>query len=329
MSDTPTPEEVLNQDYSYASEGDLPVKQKFSTTRKAGYVEEEVDVWVDQTINQATEFVDRYNSAAYAVSLLKAQYSALRETHESLEAKMAEKVEEAVKAYHTEAENQFNAHYRTLQEASTAKENELHVEIEQLKSNPSEPHNGEEVDAKVLSLEVALEEAHGQVRDLTTQLANAHEANPAVNAPSISVRAREIMERAATEAAEHVERALKAVAFVEEEAQAEADAILSKARDEAEKTRLQAFEDANAAIETKNAVVNERNEMFERLKMFFASQEENISEEIAAVNYTPYLTLEATPTEEEAHVDAETEVEVEAHVDAETEVSAELDSDKN
>lgn len=332
MSDTVNVEEVLAQDFPYAEEKDLPAKEKFATTRKAGYVEEEVDQWVNRTIENVTEFLNRYNSAAYALSLAKVEINKTKTELATIKNDVQRQVDEAVAQRHAQMEAEFNSHYDALKESATQNQNVLAAEIESLQAQllASQSH--------VAELQTSLEQAHEALVQGTHTVAvpPAEEVapvavpvpvvenvvapvTPTVDATVASQRAREIMEAAAQEASEHVSRALQKVAFVEGEAQAEADAILNEALAEAERIKLQAFEDANEAIEIKNKAVAERNEIFERLRMFYVAQEQSIEEEMKAIDYTPYLNLndspasQATTTGTEPTAYAPTETTVTSH----------------
>lgn len=246
------------QNFEYATEADLPVKKKFSTTRKAGYVEDEVDVWVEETVAKYTDFLNRYNNLVYQHGLLQAAYAELEET---------------VANGSTEA----------------AAEPETAVETPAQAEEPS-------------------------VEEATPVVETAPEPTVTVDVTSASRRAREIMDEAAAEAAEHVSRALDRVGRIEAEAEAEAAAIrleaqnevaqiVSAAKAEASEIRDEAVTTANRAIELKNHSVQERDAIFERLELFYSSQLEEIRTNKGSVGYSPLISVNG----EELDLPVETE----------------------
>lgn len=246
------------QNFEYATEADLPVKKKFSTTRKAGYVEDEVDVWVEETVAKYTDFLNRYNNLVYQHGLLQAAYAELEESVANGSAQPVAEQEAAVEA----------------------------------------PAQAEEPVEEVATPEVEV----------------AAEPAPTVDVTSASRRAREIMDEAAAEAAEHVSRALDRVGRIEAEAEAEAAAIrleaqnevaqiVASAKAEASEIRDDAVATANRAIELKNNSVQERDAIFERLELFYASQLEEIRTNKGSVGYSPLISVNG----EELNLPVETE----------------------
>ena len=226
------------QNFDYATEADLPVKQNFTTTRKAGYVEDEVDVWQEDIITRYTTFLNKYNELVYALNVATANTP-------------APVVEDAV------------ADIEVTEEAPVEEAVETPVEA------PAAP-----------------------------------EPTPVtvVDTSSASRRAREIMDEAAAEAAEHVSRALDRVGRIEAEAIAEASDIVADAQfngsqlvsDAELKARSlieNAVEEANAALELKNIAVEERDAILSRMELFYFSQLEEIRTNKGSLGYTPLLSL--------------------------------------
>jgi hypothetical protein len=248
-----------SENYEYATEEDLPVKQKFPTTRKAGYVEDEVDVWVEATVKSYTDFLNRYNGAVYALSMEKETNAQLREENEGL-AKEASRLKEELDA---------------------------------------KPAAQEPVYSAPVEEEVAVEE------EPTPAVVEQYVPQPVVvDATYASARAREIMDEAAKEAADHVSRAFERVARIETEAEAEATAIVAKAeghvaavlaeaeeqgrviRENAEREAREAEDRRDEATQTAHAIVS-------RLDLFYTSQLEELRQTQTSVGYNP-AALEVT-----------------------------------
>lgn len=243
-----------SENYEYATEEDLPVKQKFPTTRKAGYVEDEVDVWVEATVKSYTDFLNRYNGAVYALSIEKETNAQLREENEGLTKEVSR-----------------------LQEELAAKP----AAQEPVYSAPVE------------------EEVEAEVEEPTPAVVEEYVPQPVVvDATYASARAREIMDEAAKEAADHVSRAFERVARIETEAEAEATAIVAKAeghvaavlaeaeeqgqaiRENAEREAREAEARRDEATQTAHAIVS-------RLDLFYTSQLEELRQTQNSVGYNP------------------------------------------
>lgn len=258
-----------SENYEYATEEDLPVKQKFPTTRKAGYVEDEVDVWVEATVKKYTDFLNRYNGAVYALSMEKETNAQLREENEGLKSEVSR-----------------------LQEELAAK-----------------PAVQEPVYAAPVEEPVVEEVVPAVVEDYTPKTV-------VVDATYASSRAREIMDAAAKEAADHVSRAFERVAQIEAEAEAEATSIVAKAeghvaavlaeaeeqgrtiRETAEQDARQAEDRRDEATQTAHAIVS-------RLDLFYTSQLEELRQTQHSVGYNP-ASLEVTEAPVNNELNSET-----------------------
>lgn len=248
-----------SENYEYATEEDLPVKQKFPTTRKAGYVEDEVDVWVETTVKKYTDFLNRYNGAVYALSIEKETNAQLREENEGLTKEVSRLQEELA----------------------------------------NKPAAQEPVYAAPVEEEPVVEE------EPTPAVVEEYTPQPVVvDASYASARAREIMDEAAREAADHVSRAFERVARIETEAEAEATAIVAKAeghvaavlaeaeeqgraiRENAEREAREAEDRRDEATQTAHAIVA-------RLDLFYTSQLEELRQTQNSVGYNP-AALEVT-----------------------------------
>jgi hypothetical protein len=327
-------EEVLQQEFEYAAEGDVPQKKKFATTRKAGYVEEEVDVWIDETIAKSTEFLNRYNAAVYALNMLRTQQQ------EQIDSAVEAALSPALAEQRGNLEGEFENHYRTLEADFANKENDLRSTLEADYRNQlanatpvyaEQPAYTEPVYAETVS------PVYEEAVNVEEPAYVAPVASNDYNSPS--QRAQEILSIAGQEAADHVIRTLEKVAVIEAEAAIEADEIRTSAIVEAEHVRstakaeahevlTKAYDEANAAITLKNKTIEERNAIFGRLQMFHKSQEDAIDSEVSSVGYTPLLTIGAAvvtaiaPSVEEDNV-----AETEEVVFFETEVVAEVESE--
>jgi hypothetical protein len=240
------------QVFEYAKAEDVPARQKFSTTRKAGYVEDEVDVWVENSLNAFVNFLDKYNSLVYAHDLLKKDYEELELKLTAAQATYAAPVQAA---YEAPAEVAYEAPAEVVYEA---------------------------VEAPVETPEEAPEE----------EVAVAYEAPAEVvytplDTSSASRRAREIMDAAAEEAAEHVSRALDRVGRIEAEAIEEANEIRHDAQVLADTLISEATAEADLAIELKNTTIVERDAIFARLELFYGSQLKEIQNTKDSAGYSP------------------------------------------
>ena len=324
--DEETQEDVLQQEFEYAEEGDVPQKKKFATTRKAGYVEDEVDVWVEETVAKGTEFLNRYNAAVFALKVLRNQ------VQEQVDAAVHAALTPALEDQRAILEGEFENHYRTLEADFASKENNLRAELE------------EEYRTQ---LENATPLYAAQIEQAPLEPVYVPEEPVYVSAPTVdtntpSRRAQEILTIAGKEAAEHVTRTLEKVAVIEAEAAIEAEEIRASAVAEAEHVRstanaeahsvlTKAFDEANAAIALKNKTIEERDAIFGRLQMFHKSQEDAIDSEKSSIGYTPLLTIGSKVpevAEVQEHVTYEPEqVETPAETAYSYETPAEADED--
>lgn len=289
-------EEVLQQDFEYAEEDDVPQKKTFATTRKAGYVEDEVDVWVEETIATSTNFLNKYNAAVFALKVLRNQ------VQEQVDAAVAAALTPALEEQRGTLEGEFENHYRTLEADFATKEQNLRAALEEDYRN---------------QLQNATPAYPAQIEQAPAEYAYVPE-EPVFTAPvagyeTPSRRAEEILAVASQEAAEHVTRTLEKVSVIEAEAtveaeeirtsaiaeaehvrstaNAEAEHVLSSANAEATGVLTKAYDEANAAIALKNKTIEERNAIFGRLQMFHKSQEDAIDSEKSSIGYTPLLTI--------------------------------------
>jgi len=318
VTDAPQ-EDGLQQNFEYATETDVPQKKKFATTRKAGYVEEEVDEWVKDTIQTSTEFLNRYNAAVYALNLAKTQVD------ETVKSEVEAAIAEALETQRAELVAEYDNHTAALDTSFSEQHANLIAELEVTR-------------AQLAAVQEELLNASAVVYEPTP-------VEPVVEPPSasdtvsnVSRHAQEILTAAAQEAGEHVSRSLERVAAIEAEAEAEAAEVrenayneaaevLSSAKAEAKAVRDQAVIDANNAIETKNKAIADRNAIFERLNLFHTSQQETISTELSSVGYTPFLSLDAASTPAIEASPEETVAEEIVPVDTHTYVEAELTHD--
>lgn len=294
-------EDVSQQEFEYAAEGDVPQKKKFATTRKAGYVEDEVDVWMDETIATSTEFLNKYNAAVYALNMLRTQQQ------EQIDSAVEAALTPALTEQRGNLEGEFENHYRTLEADFANKENELRVTLEE--SYRAQLENA----TPVVYAEPAYVEPAAPAYEQVAPVYTIEEpivfeptaVTPVNNYDTPSRRAQEILSIAGQEAADHVIRTLEKVAVIEAEAAIEAEEIRSSAITEAEYVRstanaeaqevlTRAYDDANVAIALKNKTIEERNAIFGRLQMFHKSQEDAIDSEVSSVGYTPLLVIGAT-----------------------------------
>lgn len=242
-----------SENYEYATEADLPIKQKFPTTRKAGYVEDEVDVWVEKTVKDFTEFLNRYNNVVYALSVEKDNVAKLSELNAALQ-----------------------------------------TQVEELSNQPVAAPQEAVVEEEVAVVEEA---------PVAPVVATVPEPGSTFAA---SRRAREIMDEAAGEAADHVSRALERVARIETEAEVEAQEILAKAEGyvqtvvaEAEEhgraIREAAASDARIAETHRDEAVAQTNAIMSRLDLFYSSQLEELRNTQQSVGYSPILEINGQP----------------------------------
>ena len=293
-------EDVSQQEFEYAAEGDVPQKKKFATTRKAGYVEDEVDVWMDETIATSTEFLNKYNAAVYALNMLRTQQQ------EQIDSAVEAALTPALTEQRGNLEGEFENHYRTLEADFANKENELRVTLEE--SYRAQLENASPAvyaEPAYVEPEAPTYEQVAPVYTIEEPIVFESAATPVNNYDTPSRRAQEILSIAGQEAADHVIRTLEKVAVIEAEAAIEAEEIRSSAITEAEYVRstanaeaqevlTRAYDDANVAIALKNKTIEERNAIFGRLQMFHKSQEDAIDSEVSSVGYTPLLVIGAT-----------------------------------
>lgn len=239
------------QVFEYAKAEDVPARQKFSTTRKAGYVEDEVDVWVENSLNAFVTFLDKYNSLVYAHDLLKKDYEELKLTS-------------AQGTYVAPVQAAYEAPAEVAYEAPAA---QVVYEAVEAPVEAREEASAEEV---VVAYEAPVAQAYAPL-----------------DTSSASRRAREIMDAAAEEAAEHVSRALDRVGRIEAEAIEEANEILYDAQTRADTLISEATAEADLAIELKNNTIVERDAIFARLELFYGSQLKEIQNTKDSAGYSP------------------------------------------
>lgn len=271
----------LPEQIDYANESDLPKPVKFATTRKAGYVEEEVDKWMSDTVSSISNFLNNYNDVVY-------KYMTLFAIHKSLKKDVDEMVSNAVLAALEEASNNAPA-------GSDAPA----VDVAALRASITAEVDGQ--------YQAGIADLHAQYADREQQITSHYEGQlaDAANQTPVEPVAQETPAgynaRVFTEAAEqarlHVEQTEARMTAIENEAREEAErqiadalqrgvVILENAKNEATKY----VDEANLAIDQKNSAIEERNEIFARLRLLYASQISSIDEEEASLGYSPILT---------------------------------------
>lgn len=341
MSDNQENSEATGQDpdapelpetFDYATSDDLPVKKKFATTRKTGYVEDEVDVWIDQTITTSTEFLNRYNETAYAYNYLMALYVQLEASIEGrIEAGVAEKVDEAVTAERVRVEQEmttsFQEQYSALQNSFSETESNLHAHYQ---TQISEAEN--KANEAIHKMNVAVQEAQQQAVTATPAPEQAPET-VAVNIEPITAPTssdpvtQRLFNEAAITAQALVDETRARLMNIEDEAREQAEQATVEARQEAENYRKA----AQVALDLRDKLIRERDEILASIRLFHASQMEAIDEEQSKVGYSPTLTPDSdlsdvsdnTSQSEEPAVAPEPETTPETAVEAGTEASTE------
>lgn len=295
-----------DKELGYLGEDALLKAVPFATTRKAGYIEEEVDKWVKKALLAQENLVNEYNSLVYRCALAEGRVA-------ELEAHLNGDLPVAAPAAETVVESNYSEEAPVAEDSANA---EAFAELE-ARAAELEARNVELAD-HAAALESALEEAQtvninhyaapvveAPVYEAPVAEEPVYEApveepvyeapvveEPVVAAPvaSVSVRAQQILDSAAREATEHVQRSLERVAEIEEEAQQEANELLESANSqatslvenatleagellenanlEADSIKTSAIEEAQAAVERREAALEDVSNLFNKVRSF-------------------------------------------------------------
>lgn len=228
---------------AYLDETALAGFDREFATGASGYVEEQVDVFIEETRTKFENMVNNYNQVVYRAMQAEADreeaYGEIQNLHQQLaNAQSGEPV-----AYEPAPDNSF--------------------ELEQTQ-------------ARVLELEAELTLSLQKIQELETEnelLGNEPVTQEIVAAPEAnSKRVQQLLDAAADEARAHVERAIQQVEIIEAEAEEE----VARIRAEAEKDAIRIKEDAEiAAADAKRSLAEtsaEQAALFERIHNFYATQ---------------------------------------------------------
>lgn len=334
----------LPDSLEYANQGDVPQAKDFATTNKGGYVAEEVDVWVAQILQASIDFLARYNQAAFYYMTVKQSYGelwerqvaleqqniSLQEQNASLEALVSSLQEQNVSV---QAQNDELMRLAAISSASTGADEDAEATIQQNVQEALVSQHAQlsaEFNEHYSTLEKSYQDretaivAHYQGQlDEAAVVAPASDVAVMSEHQVVSARAQQLLDEASTRARTHVEDTHTTMERLLNEAAEEARETVETAQAEATEMLDHARSEANKAIELKNAAVADREEIFERLKMFYSAQVDSIHEEEASVGYSPLLTLDASLQSSLEDTSGETES-VEEEVD---EISDEIPED--
>jgi hypothetical protein len=331
--------------FEYATEEVLPVDEKFARTKKSGYVEEQVDIYVQNVIKDYTSFLNKYNDVVYEYITVVEEIKPLEDENADLRRQLEGK-----------------AHYISPEELADRMEARFASQKVDVVDNSEEI---EGLEARVAELEAELAEKEDQIKvqlnvepelvpeyhyDVTVPAGAPLQAEPAptvvnetkvvVDLDSATEHAKEVLNVAAVEAAELISRVFERVNVLEKEAEADAAETLRKAdeyveasvakvneytdnaiaksdeyavvtKDEADKLaesiKNDAIREANEAVESKNQAIAERDAILGRLELFYGSQLHEIKETKNSVGYSPLLEIDShnTPEEDDADVEAD------------------------
>lgn len=290
-----------NEDLSYLGEEELLSVDSPFATGASGYVEEQVDLWVQEARTRHENLINKYNNVIYRTAVAENSVAELTTELETAKNDVTvsheriNELEENLQSY-VAALEASNADVAALKEELEASRASLPVEevetpaVEEVSTETDETVN--QLQEQVRFLQNALDERESKVYSLTQELENAkseveaarnladeYMAAPAVeeNVVTASTKAQRILEAAAEEASEHVSRAIDRVQLIEDEANAEAATIREEANAEAEEIKATAVADAADAVAKFEDAKAATKELFERVRSFHEYQLENIT----------------------------------------------------
>lgn len=292
-----------NEDLSYLGEEELLSVDSPFATGASGYVEEQVDLWVQEARTRHENLINKYNTVIYRTAVAENSVGELTEELNAAKNDVTVSRERV-----SELENELETHSALLeasnadvvrleQELAASREAVSQVEVEAVPAvsdDTDDEHVAliQQLDAQVKHLQDALDERENRIHVLSQELENAKfEVETAKNladeymaAPTVaetvvtaSDRAQRILEEAAAEASEHVSRAIDRVQVIEDEAKAEAVSIREEALTDAEDIKATAVADAADAVAQFEAANAATRELFERVRSFHEFQLENIN----------------------------------------------------
>lgn len=290
-----------NEDLSYLGEDELLSVDSPFATGASGYVEEQVDLWVQEARTRHENLINKYNNVIYRTAVAENSVNELTLELETAKNDVTvsheriNELEENLQSYVAalEASNADAASLREELEASRAslpvedtapvadenKADENEVVVNQLQEQVRFLQNAlDEKENTVYALKQELENAKSEV-EAAKNLADEYMAAPAVEETVVtaSTKAQRILEAAAEEASEHVSRAIDRVQLIEDEANAEAATIREDALTEAEEIKATALSDAADAVTQFENAKAATKELFERVRSFHEYQLENIT----------------------------------------------------
>lgn len=353
-----------NEDLSYLGEEELLSVDSPFATGASGYVEEQVDLWVQEARTRHENLINKYNTVIYRTAVAENSVGELTEELNAAKNDVTVSRERV-----SELENELETHSALLeasnadvvrleQELAASREAVSQAEVEAVPTvsdDTDDEHVAliQQLDAQVKHLQDALDERENRIHVLSQELENAKfEVETAKNladeymaAPTVaetvvtaSDRAQRILEEAAAEASEHVSRAIDRVQVIEDEAKAEAVSIREEALTDAEDIKATAVADAADAVAQFEAANTATRELFERVRSFHEFQLENINatfnlveeaEEVETSDVSYEGVVEALRDEDAEVVVGEVrDVELTDELDSETEVdNAEEETD--
>lgn len=292
-----------NEDLSYLGEEELLSVDSPFATGASGYVEEQVDLWVQEARTRHENLINKYNTVIYRTAVAENSVGELTEELNAAKNDVTVSRERV-----SELENELETHSALLeasnadvvrleQELAASREAVSQAEVEAVPTvsdDTDDEHVAliQQLDAQVKHLQDALDERENRIHVLSQELENAKfEVETAKNladeymaAPTVaetvvtaSDRAQRILEEAAAEASEHVSRAIDRVQVIEDEAKAEAVSIREEALTDAEDIKATAVADAADAVAQFEAANTATRELFERVRSFHEFQLENIN----------------------------------------------------
>lgn len=345
-----------NEDLSYLGEEELLSVDSPFATGASGYVEEQVDLWVQEARTRHENLINKYNTVIYRTAVAENSVGELTEELNAAKNDVTVSRERV-----SELENELETHSALLeasnadvvrleQELAASREAVSQAEVEAVPTvsdDTDDEHVAliQQLDAQVKHLQDALDERENRIHVLSQELENAKfEVETAKNladeymaAPTVaetvvtaSDRAQRILEEAAAEASEHVSRAIDRVQVIEDEAKAEAVSIREEALTDAEDIKATAVADAADAVAQFEAANTATRELFERVRSFHEFQLENINatfnlveeaEEVETSDVSYEGVVEALRDEDAEVVVGEVrDVELTDELDSETEV---------
>jgi hypothetical protein len=223
--------------FEYATEEVLPVDEKFARTKKSGYVEEQVDIYVQNVIKDYTSFLNKYNDVVFEYITIVEEIKPLEEENADLRRQLEGK-----------------AHYISPEELADRMEARFAAQKNDVVDNSEEI---EGLEARIAELEAEIEEKNNQIKvqlnvepelvpeyhyDVTVPAGAplqppvpeqaptvVNETKVIVDLDSATDHAKEVLNVAAVEAAELIARVFERVNVLEKEAEADAAETLRKA----------------------------------------------------------------------------------------------------